>query len=181
MGKHTISITNGKGSLHLVDGTYKASALVEGYDASTLSPTEVVIEEGVDTYTFTIKATGKLILHVTDTGERATGTVVEGAKFIRTTETGTTLGIEATTDQDGNATFENIPFSDTGTFTIYYRQTTGDGEHTFDGELKSIVMTEKEKTIEVANPNAPLRNFTLTDASLPNITIPNGQIVLEDS
>lgn len=30
MGRHTIPITNGKGSIRLVNGNYKVSAVVEG-------------------------------------------------------------------------------------------------------------------------------------------------------
>ena len=42
-------------------------------------------------------------------------------------------------------------------------------------------MTEKSQIIEIENPVAPVRNFTLTDASFPNIPIKDGQIILQDS
>ena len=32
-----------------------------------------------------------------------------------------------------------------------------------------------------SNPEAPLRNFTLTDASFPNVVISDGQIILNDN
>ena len=181
MGRQTIQITNGKGSIELVNGTYKATAIVGGYDASTLEPKNVTIVEGTDTYAFTISAKGVLTLHVTDTGDSSTGVQVVGAKFIRTDSTGAVQVAEAITDQDGNAKFENVPYSSTENIEIYYKQVSSDGGHTFDDTLKSITMKEATKTIEVKNPPAPLRNFTLTDASFPNIVIKDGQIILEES
>lgn len=73
MARHTIPITNGKGSIELVTGTYNATAVASGYDASTLSPKSVTIIDGTDTYAFTISATGILTLHVTDTGDPDSG------------------------------------------------------------------------------------------------------------
>ena len=49
MAKYTIPITNGKGSIELVTGKYKATAVVEGYDVSTLNPTSVDIIDSTDT------------------------------------------------------------------------------------------------------------------------------------
>ena len=68
MPRHTVQITNGKGSIELVTGTYNASAVIGGYDATTLNPKNVTIVDGTDTYAFTISAKGTLTLHVTDTG-----------------------------------------------------------------------------------------------------------------
>ncbi len=57
----------------------------------------------------------------------------------------------------------------------------GDGGHTFDDTVKSITMTEESVTVEITNPEAPIRNFTLMDASFPNIPIIDGQIILENN
>ena len=73
MARHTIPITNGKGSIELVTGIYNATAIAGGYDASTLNPKSVTIIDGTDTYAFTISAKGILTLHVTDTGDPNTG------------------------------------------------------------------------------------------------------------
>ena len=181
MARHTIPITNGKGSIELVTGTYNATALADGYDASTLNPQSVTIIDGTDTYAFTISAKGILTLHVTDTGNPDTGVQIVGAKFIRTDSTGTIVGNEITTNQDGNAVFENVPFAPSGSPAIYYKQISSDGGHTFDDTVKSIIMTEKSQIIEIENPIAPVRNFTLTDESFPNIPIKDGQIILQDS
>lgn len=181
MARQTINITNGKGSIELVNGNYNATAVVGGYDSSTLTPASVNVVDGVDTYAFTISATGTLTLHVTDTGDPDTGVDIVGAKFIRTDSTGAVVGTEAVTNQDGNAVFNNVPFAATGSNPIYYKQIAGDGGHTFDDGVKSITMTVENQTVEITNPQAPLRNFTLMDASYPNIPIMDGQIILQDN
>ena len=181
MARHTIPITNGKGSIELVNGTYNATALVGGYDASTLDPKNVTIIEGTNDYAFTISAKGTLTLHVTDTGDPVSGVQIIGAKFIRTDSTGTIVGKEITTNEDGNAVFNNVPFAESGSTAIYYKQISSDGGHTFDDTIKSIVMTESSETVQITNPTAPVRNFTLMDASFPNIPIIDGQIILEDN
>ena len=180
MARHTIPITNGKGSIELVTGTYNAQALAGGYDATTLDPKSVTIIDGTDTYAFTISAKGTLTLHVTDTGDPNTGVQIVGAKFIRTNSTGTIVGNEIITNEDGDAVFNNVPFAESGSNAIYYKQIAGDGGHTFDDTVKSIVMTEENQTVQVTNPNAPVRNSTLMDASYANIPIIDGQIILED-
>lgn len=50
-----------------------------------------------------------------------------------------------------------------------------------DDAVKSIVMTESTETVQITNPTAPVRNFTLMDASFHNIPIIDGQIILEDN
>ena len=181
MSRHTIPITNGKGSIELVTGTYNAQAVAGGYDASTLDPKSVTIIDGTDTYAFTISAKGTLTLHVTDTGEASTGVQIIGAKFVRTDSTGTINGVEAVTDSDGNAIFRNVPFAPSGSTEIYYKQITRDGGNTFDDTVKSITMTQENETVEIKNPDAPIRNFTLMDASFPNIPVIDGQIILDDN
>ena len=175
MARHTVSIINGSGSIELTNGTYNATAVVNGYNANTLNPKNVTIVDNTDTYYFTISADGVLTLHVVDND----GIDVVGARFIRTDSTGTVQGLEVTTNQNGNATFENVPFSNTSGLPIYYKQVASDGGHTFDDTLKSIVLTEQNKTVEIVNPNAPVRKFTLMDANYNNIPINNGQIILE--
>ena len=181
MARHTIPITNGKGSIELVTGTYNAQAVAGGYDASTLEPKSVTIADGTTTYAFTISAKGTLTLHVTDTGDPNTGIQIVGAKFIRTDSTGTIVGNEITTNDDGNAVFNSVPFAESGSTAIYYKQISSDGGHTFEDTVKSIVMTEASETVQIINPTAPVRNFTLMDASFPNIPITDGQIILEDN
>ena len=181
MSRHTIPITNGKGSIELVTGTYNVTAVAGGYDSSTLAPTSVNIVDGVETYAFTISAKGTLTLHVTDTGDASTGIDIFGAKFVRTDSTGTILGTEITTDQEGNAVFNNVPYAATDSNPIYYKQISSDGGHTFDDTVKSIIMTEETQTIEITNPTAPERHFTLMDASYTNIPVMDGQIIVDNN
>ena len=181
MARHTIPITNGKGSIELVTGTYNVTAVAGGYDSSTLAPTSVNIVNGVETYAFTISAKGTLTLHVTDTGDASTGIDIFGAKFVRTYSTGTILGTEITTDQEGNAVFNNVPYAATDSNPIYYKQISSDGGHTFDDTVKSIIMTEETQTIEITNPTAPERHFTLMDASYTNIPVMDGQIIVDNN
>ena len=181
MARHTIPITNGKGSIELVTGTYNAQAVAGGYDASTLNPKSVTIIDGTATYAFSIGAKGILTLHVTDTGDPNTGVQIVGAKFIRTDSTGTIVGNEIITNDDGDAVFNNVPFAETGSTAIYYKQISSDGGHTFDDTVKSITMNEETETVQITNPPAPVRNFTLMDESFPNIPIIDGQILLQDN
>ena len=181
MARHTIPITNVKGSIDIVNVVSNATAVVGGYDASTLDPKQITIIEGTNDYAFTISAKGVLTLHVTDSGDKVTGVQIIGAKFVRTDSTGTINGVEAVTDSDGNAIFRNVPFAPSGSTEIYYKQITSDGGHTFDDTVKSIIMTTSTETVEIANPAAPVRNIMLTDVSFPNIPIKDGQIILEDN
>ena len=82
--KHRIPITNGIGSLEVVNGRYNVTAEVPGYDNSTLTPKSIEIVDGVETYAFTISATGTLTINVTDTGSSTTGIMALelGRKFI---------------------------------------------------------------------------------------------------
>lgn len=77
--------------------------------------------------------------------------------------TGTIVGKEITTNDDGNAVFENVSYAQTGSNTIYYKQISGDGGHTFDDTVKSITMTQE------------------MDVNFPNISVIDGQIILDDN
>ncbi len=180
MARHTVPITEGKGSINLVEGMYNAEAAVPGYDASTLDPNSVTIVSGTDTYAFTISANGTVTFHVTETGS-SSGVQVIGAKFVRTDSTGKSYGDPIITGIDGNATFQNVPWLAESGIKFYYKQIASDGGHTFDNTQKEITLTEQTSTVEIANPIAPERNFTLVDANYANIPIETGQIILTDS
>ncbi len=180
MARHTISITNGKGSIELIDGQYSATALVQGYDATTLYPKNVTLVEGTNNYEFKIAANGTLTLHVTDTGE-STGSAVFGSTFVRTDASGTVYGDPVTTGSDGNAVFNNVPFAETESPVIYFKQTSSDGGHTFEATVQQVTMTESTKTVEIKNPPAPERTFTLVDVNFVNLPISSGQIILQDT
>ncbi len=175
--QHTIPITNGKGSKEIVNGQYNVTAKATGYDNSTINPKQVNITTGTDTYAFTIAATGTLTLHVSDDGT-AIGVPIEGAIFYRCDAQEKNYGNPIETDDQGNAVFEHVPFDATNPPLIYFKQVASDGAHTFDDTLQNTTLTTANKTLEIQNPDADIRNFTLTDANYANLPIADGEILL---
>lgn len=175
--EHIIPITNGIGSKELDNGTYNVTATVAGYDNTSIDPASQEITEGVDEYNFTISATGTLTLHVSDDGTEI-GVPIVGATFYRCDLEGNTYGEAVVSTEDGNAIFNNVPFSETDAPIIYFKQTFSDGEHTFDNTLQNITLTEETTTIEITNPEAALRSFKLTDANYTNLLVTDGTITL---
>ena len=170
-----VDITNGSGTSELINGNYTVTADVVGYNIDSIDPSSVNISAGTNTYAFTIAATGSLTLHVTDNGT-TTGNPIVGATFVRTDSTGTTYGNPITTDSNGDAVFNNVPFAATGAPIIYYKQTASDGEHEFDDTLKNVQMTSSTQTIEVENTVGATRTITLMDANYDNLPIESGSL-----
>ena len=173
-----VTITNGTGTIDIINGTYSVTATVNGYNNTSISPATIDITAGTNNYAFTIGATGTLTLHVTEDGT-ASGTPVVGATFMRTDGAGTTYGNEITTDALGNAVFDNVPFADTNAPTIYYKQTASDGNHEFSTNIQSIVLNALTTTIEIANPLGAQRTIELTDNYYSGLPIESGTISLE--
>ena len=173
----TINIVNGKGSTDLINATYTVTAEVTGYDNASILPTSVDIVEGTNSYNFTISASGTLTLHVTEDGTSG-GTPIVGATFIRTDSAGNEYGSAITTDSSGNAIFNNVPFTATGTPTIYYKQTASDGNHEFVNTVQNTTMTTSTSTVEIENPLGQVRTINLTDANYSNLPIESGSITL---
>ena len=134
--EHLIPITDGKGSKELANGTFSVTANVNGYDNSSIDPSQIEITEDVNEYSLKIAATGTLTIHVSDDGTEI-GIPIVGATFIRCDQEGNTYGEEKTTDDSGNAVFDAVPYSD-GSINIYFKQTASDGEHTYDLSLIHI-------------------------------------------
>lgn len=175
---HTIAITNGIGSTELVNGEYNVTSSTPGYDDSTISPSTQSITEDVDTYDFTIEATGTLTIHVSDDGTEI-GIPIIGATFYRCDSSGKTYGDIITSDEEGNAVFNNVPYSETSTGPkIYFKQITSDEQHTFDDALQETTLEADSKTIEIQNPEATTRTFNLTDANYLGLPIEDGEIIL---
>lgn len=179
MDKQVI-ITNGVGTSDIVNGNYNVSAVVTGYDASTIDPSTVSIVEGTDTYNFTIEAEGTLTLHVTEDGTSG-GTPVVGATFVRTDSEGTEYGTPITTDSSGNAIFNNVPYAATGAPIIYYKQTASDGNHEFDSTVQNTTLTTQTETVEVINAPGAARTLNLTDANYDNLPIESGTLTLSNN
>lgn len=148
-----------------------------GYNDSTITPGEIEIVEGTNQYSFTIGAAGTLTIHVSDDGTNA-GVAVEGATFIRCDAEGNTYGDAITSDVDGNAVFNNVPFATEGAPLVYYKQTSSDGAHIFSAELRNTALTVETVTIELANEDAAVRTINLTDTNYSGLPIADGQIKL---
>ncbi len=174
---YVINITNGTGTKAMVNGSYDTTASVNGYNNLSVLPINPTITEGVNTYDFTIAATGTLTMHVTEDGT-SEGTAVVGAKFARCDSAGTTYGDEITTDENGDADFGYVPYADTDAPLVYYKQTQSDGDHEFVSTLTSTSLTTSTKTVEVENTPAANRTVNLTDVNYDGLPIGTGEITL---
>ena len=180
-GKHTINIHKGKGTTIIPNGTYNVTCSVDNYDNSTIEPKSVTISDEVETYEFTISANGTLTLHVSDDGTPS-GEPIIGATFIRCDVSGNTYGDIITSNDMGNAIFNNVPYRDTFSITspkFYYKQLSSDGCHNFDDLILTTTITSSNQTEEIFNESALAKSFILTDANYPNLLIKSGEITLE--
>ena len=166
----SVIITNGTGSANLINDTYTVTAEVNGYDDSSINPSSINVVEGTNTYAFTISATGTLTLHVTEDGT-SSGTPIVGATFVRTDASGTEYGSPITSDSNGDAVFNNMPFDSTNAPTIYFKQTASDGDHEFDNTVQNTTMTTSAETLEIQNTLGALRTINLTDENYANLPV----------
>ena len=173
----TITITNGTGTIELINGEYEVSANVVGYDNTSINPNSINAVSGTNNYDFTVAATGTLTLHVTEEGT-SEGTPIIGATFVRTDSNGTQYGDVITTDSSGNAVFDYVPYAAEGAPTIYYKQTASDGDHEFDDTVQSTTMVAQTETLEIQNEVGAERTINLTDANYANLPIEAGTLTL---
>lgn len=166
----TVNITNGTGTTQLINDTYTVTANVPGYNNSSINPNNVTVKQQTNTYAFTIAATGTLTLHVTEDGT-TTGTPIVGATFVRTDAQGNQYGTPITTNSQGNAVFNNVPFATSNAPTIYFKQTASDGNHEFEDEVQNTTLTSSTKTLEIKNEPGATRTINLTDANYANLPI----------
>ena len=170
-----VTITNGSGTSELINGAYTVEASVVGYDNASIAPSSLTISSGTNSYAFTIASTGTLTLHVTEDGT-STGTPIIGATFIRTDSAGNEYGAVITTDTNGDAVFNNVPYAASGAPAIYYKQTASDGDHEFDNTVQNTTMTTQTSTLEIQNPAGATRTITLTDSNYANLPIESGTL-----
>jgi len=175
-----VIITNGVGTSDLINGEYLVSADVIGYENSSINPSSITVSAGTNEYVFTISAEGTLTLHVTEDGT-STGTPVVGATFVRTDSAGNEYGSPVTTDSQGNALFENVPYDESNAPLIYYKQTASDGNHEFDNSVQNTSLTSETGTVEVINAPGAQRTIRLSDANYENLPIESGTINLSNS
>ena len=160
----TVTITNGTGTAELINDTYAVTANVTGYDNTSINPDSLTVVSGTNNYAFTISATGTLTLHVTEDGT-TTGTPIVGATFIRTDSSGAEYGSVITTDTNGDAVFNNVPYDATNAPLIYYKQTASDGNHEFDGTVQNTSLTTQTSTVQITNQPGATSTINLTDAN----------------
>lgn len=165
-----INITNGVGTDNLINGSYTVEANVVGYDNTSINPNNIEVIEGTNTYNFTISATGSLTLHVTDDGT-STGSPIVGATFVRTDSEGNTYGNTITTDSNGDAIFEYVPYAATDAPTVYFKQTASDSEHEFDASVQSTTLTTSTETLQIENTIGALRTINLVDANYEGLPL----------
>ena len=170
-----VTITDGSGTASLINDSYTVTADVVGYNNNSINPDTVNIVDGTNTYAFTIAATGTLTLHVTEEGT-TTGTPIVGASFVRTNSTGTEYGTPITTDSNGDAVFEYVPFAESGAPIIYFKQTASDGDHEFDDSVHNTTMTTSTSTLEIQNTVGASRTITLVDTNYGNLPIDSASL-----
>ena len=173
----TITITNGSGSANLINGTYSVTSNTTGYDNQSINPANITVDASTNSYAFTISATGTLTIHVSEDGT-SSGTPIVGATLIRTDSQGTEYGSTITTDSQGIATFNNVPYDTTNAPTIYFKQTASDGDHEFSSLVQSVTMTTSTLTEEIQNTIGASRQITLTDANYQNLPIETATLTL---
>lgn len=177
--QYTVNITNGVGTAEILSGTYNVTANVPGYENTSISPKSLTVTSTENEYNLTIAATGSLTLHVTDTGTTS-GNPIVGATFYRTDSLGNTYGDVITTDSNGIATFQNVPYAETGAPTIYFKQTGSDSTHDFDQTVKNTRLTTQTATLEIENPTLTTKTFNLTDANYTGLVIGSGTLTLDE-
>lgn len=170
-----VNITNGTGTSNLINANYTVTSDVTGYDNSSINPSSITVEQGTNTYAFTLSAAGALTLHVTEDGT-VSGTPIVGATFVRTDSSGIEYGTTIISDSNGDAVFNNVPYSATNAPLIYYKQTASDGDHEFDSTVQSISLTTSTQTNQVQNTIGALRTINLTDANYSNLPIDSGSM-----
>lgn len=172
-----VTIINGTGTAQLINDTYSVTAEITGYDNTSIDPATLNVVEGTNSYALTVSATGTLTLHVTEEGT-STGTPIVGATFIRTDVNGNEYGNLITTDTNGDAIFNNVPYATTGAPIIYFKQTASDGDHEFNSTVQNTTMTTSTETLEIQNQVGATRTITITDTNYENLPIDTGTLTL---
>lgn len=134
-----ININKGKGSDVLISDIYNVTSDVDDYDDTTLTPNEVEIKKDISNYDFKISANGKLTLYVRELNIGLNP--ISGAQFKRTDEDGIEYGDIITTDENGYASFDNVPY---GNSTIYFKQVNSDDHHYYFDYIRNHKMESIE-------------------------------------
>ena len=183
MADYNVTIINGNGSQTMNAGEYTVSAIyAPGYDMATLSPTTFTANSTTGTGAFTLAATGTLTITFNETGAEG-GTPITSGTVVMTNSTGETqYGSIVQIDENGTATFNNVPYgSEQAAYTLYFKQLTSDENHNIYENVFAIGMGSQTQQEYILNtPKAVLQNFTLTDANYPNLPVYNAVLNFED-
>jgi hypothetical protein len=183
----SFSFSNGQGQFSdIASGTYtvnKGLSNLTGYDNTTGIPSTIEITGSTDPITFTVGGTGTLTVHV----ENSFGDPVKGVELVRVykdfnrTTVNTTYGPpSAPTDDNGNTTFANVPWSAIGAPNIYF--TVNDPtkyEITSGVPFLTLSMTQQVQTLDAPEPISLITPFTVSDVNYTNLAIESGAIGLD--
>lgn len=174
---HVITFANGVASnVTLPVGEYTfvpGSITIPGYTNATA--TNFTITSATQTVTLQLTANG--VLNVTVQGDP--GTPIVGAKLQMSNSSGTTdYGTAATTDTQGQASFNHLPYGTTENPTdLWVHQLNSDASHAPIDAPQAVSMGTTPKNIDITNQRLAA-NITMnaSDANYPGITPISGQI-----
>ena len=182
MPNYNVLITNGTGSENMEPGTYSVTATyAPGYDLTSLQPTTYTVGTTQQTGAFTLSASGTLTITFNETGA-AGGTPITSGTVVMTDATGDTqYGSPVQIDNNGVATFENVPYgSAQAPYTLYFKQLTSDENHNIYPDVFAVGMGGETQSEYIVNtPVAVEQNFTLTDANYTGMPIIAGNLNFE--
>lgn len=156
--KYYVFLNNGIGHADIPNDIYKVYCTIPGYDIENLDPKDIEVKDNIDTYNFTVDASGKLYIWVTEEGEKE-GTPVVGATFYRCTKDGVRASNPFVTNNNGYAIIPYLPYDYENTQFVYYVQASSDGKHYFDSDLKSVKLLSPSHELQMIN--RPISNKIL--------------------
>ena len=153
-------------------GNYTVTAVANGYDATSLTPSSFTATDQPGSGSFTLSADGALTLIFNETGAQG-GTAVTSGSVVMTDSTGLTqYGSPVNISAEGTAVFPNVPFSAAEPLTLYFVQLSTDATHNVAEGVITVSMDANDKTIYVINSPIATQNFTLTDANYQGLPVP---------
>lgn len=111
----------------------------------------------------------------------ADGTVVVGARFVRTNASGDAFGSEVVSNDAGNAVLEFIPWADADAPVVYFKQIASDNTHEFNADVMNVTLNTEQFTYEVTNAPAAVRTINLLDSNYENLPIGSAEITVQST
>ncbi|HBF86474.1 MAG TPA: hypothetical protein DDW54_02210 [Clostridiales bacterium] len=177
MADYNVQITEGAGSAPMKKGNYSVTAMANGYEATTLSPSTYTAADTEGTGAFTISANGVLTIVFNETGA-AGGTPVISGSVVMTDATGATqYGSPVNISATGEAVFNNVPYSSETPYVLHFVQlATDDGHNLFDGVI-TVNLSSENQTEYVVNSPIATQNITLADANYSGLPVAGATLV----